>query len=194
MKSTIAQAYSLSSLRRLELLVNECSIAFTDAMNDMAGQSIDLSMWLQFYAFDVIGNITFSQTFGFLKDRKDSLQIIDRLEARTRYNSVIGQTPELHPWLLGNEKILNVLMAIPAFAKANPITTLSKARQSEVCVGFPRSLADRKMQMMFNAMSSHKTSDKEQHGDFLEFIRKVQAKTPDSLSDRDVSTSLFTNL
>ena len=129
MKSTVAQAYSLSSLRQLESLVDECSRMFTDAMKDLAGQPIDLGRWVQWYAFDVIGNITFSRTFGFLKARKDSFGVVDGLEAGTRYNSIIGQTPEFHPWLLGNETLLNLLMVIPAVAKANPVTKLD-----EVCL------------------------------------------------------------
>jgi hypothetical protein len=128
MRTTIAQAYSLSSLRQLEPLVDECSILFMDAMKDLAGKPLDLGEWLQWYAFDVIGNITFAQTFGFLKDREDRMKVIDGLEAGTKYNTVIGQVPELHPWLLGNESLMNLLMKIPALARANPITVLKKVR------------------------------------------------------------------
>ena len=130
MKSAVAQAYSLSYLRQLEPLVDECNVLFENAMTCLVGQPLDFGEWLQWYAFDVIGNITFSQTFGFLKNREDSHNIIAGLEAGTRYNTSIGQIPEWHPWLLGNESLLNFLMVIPAVAKANPITILNEVRPS----------------------------------------------------------------
>ena len=99
---------------------------FMEAMRDLARQPIDLGEWLQWYAFDVIGNITFAQTFGFLSSRQDSLNVIDGIEAGNQYNTVIGQTPEWHPWLLGNGRLVDLMMKIPAVAKANPITTLNK--------------------------------------------------------------------
>ena len=130
MKSTVASAYSFSSLRQFESMIDECSTMFTNAMNDMAGQPIDFGRWLQWYSFDVVGKITFSQDFGFLRNRKDTKNVIDGINAGTKVNTIISQIPELHPWLLGNDRLMNVLMAIPAVAKANPIVVLNK-----VCLG-----------------------------------------------------------
>ena len=126
MKSTVASAYSFSSLRQFESMIDECSTMFTNAMNDMAGQPIDFGRWLQWYSFDVIGKITFSQDFGFLRNRKDTQNVVDGIDAGTKVNTIISQIPELHPWLLGNDRLMNVLMAIPAVAKANPIVVLNK--------------------------------------------------------------------
>lgn len=126
MRGLVSHAYSSSYLRQLEPFFDECSIMFTNAMMDLAGQPIDLGEWLQWYAFDVIGKITFSQSFGSLNSRKDRFGIIDGLEAGTKYNTVIGQVPELHAWLLGNSRLLDLLMAVPAIAKSNPIITLKK--------------------------------------------------------------------
>ena len=99
-----------------------------NAMKDLAGQPIDLGEWLQWYAFDVIGKITFAQTFGFLEDRQDPDKVIDGIESGTRYNTIIGQIPEMHPWLIGNERLMNLMMKIPAVAKANPVTTFKRVR------------------------------------------------------------------
>ena len=49
MKSVLAPAYSLSYLRYLEPLVDECSEVFMKAMEDLACQPIDLGEWLQWY-------------------------------------------------------------------------------------------------------------------------------------------------
>lgn len=125
-KSAIAPAYSLSYLRHLEPLVDQCTSQFIDAMQDLAGQSIDLGEWLQWYAFDTIGNITFSKTFGFINDREDKNDILDGLEFGNRYNTVIGQVPGWHPWLIGNWTLVNNAMKIPVIARANPIVILNQ--------------------------------------------------------------------
>lgn len=132
MKTSVAQAYSMSSLRRLEPMIDEVTLLFLNVMRELLGQPVDFGKWVQWYAFDVIGLVTFSRTFGFLREREDSLGIVDGLEVGTKYNSVIGQIPELHPWLIGNEKLVNLLMRIPALAKANPMITLTKVRGREI--------------------------------------------------------------
>ena len=117
---------------------------FMDAMKDLVGQSIDLGEWFQWsvstyvlgqsrltgptnrYTFDTIGNITFSQTFDFVKNRGDRLDIINGIAAGDLYQTVVSQFPGLHQWLLGNPTLVNTLMKIPAMAKANPFITLEK--------------------------------------------------------------------
>lgn len=97
-------------------------------MTDLAGQPIDMAEWLQWYAFDVIGKITFAQTFGFLENRQDPDKVIDGLEVGTQYNTTIGQIPEMHPWLIGNDRLMDFMMGFPSIAKANPVTTFKKVR------------------------------------------------------------------
>jgi hypothetical protein len=130
-KATVASAYSVSSLRQLEPLVDECTSLFMDGMSDLAGKPVDLGEWLQWYAFDVIGNITFMATFGFLENQADKDGVIDALEMGNRYNTVVGNVPELHPWLMGNERLLKLLMRIPSIRKANPVELIR-----QVCLHF----------------------------------------------------------
>lgn len=35
-------------------------------MRKHAGEAVDLSEWLQYYAFDVVGSMTFQHRFGFM--------------------------------------------------------------------------------------------------------------------------------
>lgn len=126
MKSLVAPAYSLSYLRHLEPPVDECSGKIVDVMYDLAGQSIDLGEWLQWYAFDTIGNITFSRTFDFMDTRSDPHNVISGLEKGLMYSTVVGQLPGRHSWLLGNEKLIQAAGWIPQLSEANPITILNK--------------------------------------------------------------------
>lgn len=57
-----AGVYAMSSLITYEPSVNNCIETFTNKMRMSAksGETIDLSKWFQYYAFDVIGEITVS--------------------------------------------------------------------------------------------------------------------------------------
>jgi hypothetical protein len=70
--------------------------------------------WLQWYSFDVIGAITFQQRFGFMEERKDVRDMIAGLEFGLWYGSLVGQIPELHPWILGNPVLNHVMATVPA--------------------------------------------------------------------------------
>jgi len=56
----IAAAYSMTSLVQLEPFVDECTTILKTKLEEFAksGASIDISHWMQCYAFDVIGKIT----------------------------------------------------------------------------------------------------------------------------------------
>lgn len=57
-----ANVYAMSSLVSYEPYVNNCIDIFTNRLRMCAksGETIDLSKWFQYYAFDVIGEITVS--------------------------------------------------------------------------------------------------------------------------------------
>lgn len=57
-----ASLYAMSSLVSYEPYVNNCNKILTNKLQMCAksGETIDLSRWFQFYAFDVIGEITVS--------------------------------------------------------------------------------------------------------------------------------------
>lgn len=92
----------MSSIKSLEPFADECTAIFIDAMKDLEGQRVDLGAWLQWYAFDVIGAITFQHRFGFMEKRKDVKGMIDGLEKGLHYAGIVSQVPSLHSWMIGN--------------------------------------------------------------------------------------------
>ena len=58
--------YSMSSLVHYEAFVDHCADLFTTRLSEFAErkQALNLGHWMQCYAFDVIGNITFGERFG----------------------------------------------------------------------------------------------------------------------------------
>ncbi|KAJ9606466.1 Cytochrome p-450 [Cladophialophora chaetospira] len=178
MKSAVASTYSLSYLRQFEPLVDECCRLFIDGMLDLAGQPLDLGEWLQWYAFDVIGNITFSRTFGMLKNRADRRNVIAGLKKGNGYNTAVGQIEGMHSYLLGNARLTEYTAKVPALAEGNPLTVLNEMGRDALKAA---SLEDDKM----NNSSGQ---------DYLHFLRRVQIEKPGRLSDREVWSALMTNM
>lgn len=129
LKQGVANKYSLSSMKGFEPQVNDCTDIFSSIMHEYAdaNQIVDLGIWLQWYAFDVIGAITFRRKFGFMEERRDIHDIIAGIEGGLWYGCICGQLPEFHPWLLGNHTLMNVLLKnIPAVEMANPVPKVVK--------------------------------------------------------------------
>lgn len=118
-KRPVANAFSMSTMRDLEPMNDGCSEILLRKLGELAGQEIDLGKWLHWYAFDVISSITFSNCLGFMEQEKDVGNIIEAIEGRLVYNSIIGQAPWLHKYLFGNALISYLTNAIPAVAALN---------------------------------------------------------------------------
>lgn len=72
-KRAIATAYSLTSLLAKEDAVDSCSTLFMEKLGAFADEKrpVDLGQWLQYYAFDVIGEFSFAMKLGFLEKGAD---------------------------------------------------------------------------------------------------------------------------
>lgn len=70
----VASMYSMSSLVSYEPFVDNCNTLFRGKLKETAahGQYINLAHWLQYYAFDVIGEITVSVSCGCLSISLDN--------------------------------------------------------------------------------------------------------------------------
>ncbi|KAI1133127.1 cytochrome P450 [Nemania abortiva] len=71
----VARAYSMESTMRLEPQIHELVTILLKRFDDVAfsEQIIDLGYWLQLFAFDVIGAVSFSKPYGFVSSGSDSL-------------------------------------------------------------------------------------------------------------------------
>lgn len=125
-RSSVAQKYSLSSLKQMEPFVDACSDIFLDTMRELAGQPVDLGEWVQWYAFDVIGQITYMKRFGFMEERRDKWGLIDDFEIGNRYQLLVAQIPGLFDWLFGDTPVGRLVQKLPAVQKADPLTKTVK--------------------------------------------------------------------
>jgi cytochrome P450 len=93
--------YSMTSLVGHEPAVNNCIALFTSRFYEIAdtGKVIDFQHYLQCYAFDVIGEITFGKRFGFLDLGEDKEGVFKAIDERTAYSTHMGVFPWLHRWI-----------------------------------------------------------------------------------------------
>ena len=73
-KKPIAPLYSLSNLLRLEPVIDDTITVMTAQIDQrFEGKEtiFDLGDWLQYFAFEVMGTISFSKRYGFLEQGED---------------------------------------------------------------------------------------------------------------------------
>jgi hypothetical protein len=82
----------MSSLINYEPYVNQCARLFRQRLSEIAENesAVDLHHWLQCYAFDVIGVMTYGKRFGFLDEGQDVGGVMRALEQHLLYATTIG--------------------------------------------------------------------------------------------------------
>ncbi|KAK7883698.1 hypothetical protein LTR67_010987 [Exophiala xenobiotica] len=187
-KRLIAHAYSLSTLVEYESLVDRTTDAFLHmlesrfaASNKSPGEILDLGRYLQFYAFDVIGELTFSRRLGFIESGTDVDGIIEAIGANFSYFSVLGQMPWLDETVLGKNPIY-----VKYFRKSvsSPILIFAQGLLKERLRDLEESGGEEKE----NALN---------RPDFLSRflkVRKEQADGDDALTDGQILSYLFMNI
>ncbi|KAL8388159.1 hypothetical protein RB595_009416 [Gaeumannomyces hyphopodioides] len=106
-KRPIAKHYSLPSILQLEghvdeailLLCRQLEDRFMTPKDESFGESFDLGEWVSMYAWDVIGQITFSKHFGYLEKGCDFDGHIWLSGVGSDYLAAVGQLPYLDRWV-----------------------------------------------------------------------------------------------
>ncbi|KAH8808618.1 cytochrome P450 [Xylogone sp. PMI_703] len=105
----IGKFYKMSSLlstqqpnveNTIELFCKRLDEEFVNGPN--AGRTCSMDQWLLFFAWDVIGQMTFSKPMGFLEKGKDDTGLLITADKALDYFATIGQIPELDHWLAKN--------------------------------------------------------------------------------------------
>ncbi|KAF3764092.1 putative cytochrome P450 pisatin demethylase [Cryphonectria parasitica EP155] len=100
-----ANLYAMSTLVGYEPHVNDCIQVLCTELADCCktGENLDMGRWFQYYAFDVIGSITFSRPFGFMKSKTDVHGLIAALGNTLEVFQLVGMFPAIipiHTWLM----------------------------------------------------------------------------------------------
>ena len=111
----------MTSLRDLEPYINTCIELLVERISEVteAGRKpLNTSVWLQYFAYDVLGEVNFSQKLGFLETGTDVASSVAAIDGLLQYLSIVGQMPWLHNFLLGNPLMHKL---IPQLEKSNEI-------------------------------------------------------------------------
>ncbi|KAL4779050.1 cytochrome P450 [Aspergillus varians] len=105
--------YSFSGLKELEPYLDDALEIFLSQLALMHAQPIDMGYWAQLFAFDVIGELTFSKRFGFMDKSTDQGTFV-HIESALQSAAWVGQVPWLYwlhdrlsPWIGNHLKITN---------------------------------------------------------------------------------------
>lgn len=100
-KRVYQSAYSMTALVQYEPYVDECSDLFIRRLEEKSGgEAVDLSHWLQCFAFDVIGKVTYAERLGFLDNMEDIGDMMATLDRHIVYATLTGIYSRLHPYLV----------------------------------------------------------------------------------------------
>ena len=96
-RRAIANAFSMTSVVQFEPLIDSTITAFITAMEQrfVNKQTCDFGEWLHFFAFDVLGELTFSKRLGFLEQGRDVETIIHSLQEFMKYWVVVSLYREI---------------------------------------------------------------------------------------------------
>ncbi|KAL8692393.1 MAG: hypothetical protein Q9218_002583 [Villophora microphyllina] len=172
LRRSVHSAFSMSALVQYEPSVDAATAKFLDQTESLFSSKhavCNFAEWLQWYAFDVIGEITYSKRHGFIDDGEDVDGMVKYLGKLFSYVAPIGQLPILDIFLLKNP-ILRLLdrFGINPFAFA--------------VVKFARAQIKERLLQLDNTNPSSKASDEKsaaRRTDLLGMFLKAKEARPD---------------
>lgn len=120
--------YSMSSVKQYEPHVDGCMSVLLRQFDklEVVQEVFDLQRWMQSYAFDVIGEITFSSRFGFMESGAQDIDgIIKQVDSLNSFCTLLGIGGFLFPLVWAR-------FGIPTTGLVHWVQKLSQARQQLV--------------------------------------------------------------
>lgn len=198
MKRPVAQSFSLSTLVEFEPLIDSTTAVFLSRLDDLfaspgkAGNEVcDLGQWLQWYAFDVIGELTFSRRLGFLELAQDVEGIIASVAANFDRCSVLGQMPWVDLWTYKNplfQYFFNKAVSSPvvAFGQRRVQEREDGTEDGIGADGFDVPDPELRAKVLHGTISSKP--------DFLSRFLQLRREQPETVTDRVLLAYLFANI
>jgi cytochrome P450 len=97
LRRPVAQLYSNNNLLSYEPFVDTCNDILLKRLREYSwtGKRLDVRELMQYYAFDVIGEITLGSRFGFMEEDGDKRGIITAIDDGLTLGAKIGLFPEV---------------------------------------------------------------------------------------------------
>ncbi|KAL1615416.1 hypothetical protein SLS56_011829 [Neofusicoccum ribis] len=184
LKRACNSAYTMTAQKELEPHVDRCISLLTERIDEVTQNGrlpIDMSAWLHWFTFDVLGEVHFSESFGFMRTGSDIDNTIGLIDAILVYVSLIGQVPYVHRLLFGNPLIPRFF---PIVEKANQV-------QNKIC--WKNGLVEVESQFALRMIEDRRTNPKRQR-DLLARLLVTHDAEPSKLSSREVLALTTTNI
>ncbi|KAG8625266.1 hypothetical protein KVT40_007017 [Elsinoe batatas] len=183
LRRAVSNAYAMSTLVQFEPLVDSTTSAFLKQLSKRFSHDpdsvLDFGAWLQYYAFDVVGELTFSKRLGFVDGGKDVEGVIGSIEQMLDYASVVGQIPDLDYVMLKNP--FRLLMSRLGLWQADtPMVRFAKARFAE--------------RYGNDGVALEKAEWNAQYRDFLSKFMEASKKDPEFITQRQVLALTVANI
>ncbi|KAI0009454.1 cytochrome P450 CYP4/CYP19/CYP26 subfamily protein [Xylariaceae sp. FL0662B] len=136
-KSPIASIFSLTNVVTFEPLLDgvlECLSTHIDRRFLDTGEVFNLGDWLQYFAFDVMGMMTFSKRYGFLDEGRD---IDGRLDTIYKFMKNAAPMTQI-PWLdryLNKNRFVATFRRTPGLSILNYVAKVIRDRRDSVTNG-----------------------------------------------------------
>ncbi|KAL4884314.1 cytochrome P450 [Aspergillus karnatakaensis] len=100
----LSAGFSLTNIQKTESYIDSVLKVFKTQLDELAtsGAPVEFQDWFSFFAFDVLGEVTFSKSFGFVQSGVDIRNAIANTGHLVYYISIIGYYVWLHNATLGN--------------------------------------------------------------------------------------------
>ena len=116
LRRPVAHAYALTTVKDYEQFVDSTARVLFAKLHRFteSGTACDIGKYLHWYAWDVMGEMTWSKRLGFLDEERDIEGMIQKAQGRIEYVSLVGQMPWLDWWLYKNP-VLNFVQTKTSF-------------------------------------------------------------------------------
>ena len=106
LKRATGQVYSMTAIAELEHLVDSCVQMFLSRLQTSASSrsSIEIDSWLQYYSFDCLGCLSFSEDIGFLSSGRDVGLMIKAVDRIFDYVALVSRL--IIRWKFGSSYLL----------------------------------------------------------------------------------------
>ena len=177
LRRAIQPAFNLTTLVQYEPFVNSTIATFIEQLDNRFANKVgndglvDLPRWMHWYAFDVIGELTYGQAFGFLVSASDVDSIIEKVREFLVYVQSYGQVPWLDNVFMKNPALLWLNRKGCFNGHPNPVVPFALKRQTA-------RLSDNK--------KVKRTTDDNRRVDLLDKFLQARDKHQDTITDKEV--------
>ncbi|KAJ9629301.1 hypothetical protein H2203_001673 [Taxawa tesnikishii (nom. ined.)] len=120
LRRPVAQAYSMTSIVGLEPYVDETIAYFVKRLDEefiSRRKPCDIDNWFPYFAYDAVGEISFSRRLGFLQAGGDADGVLADLRSEMDYRAIVQNVPWIDWWLRRNPVILRLRRFTSRFAQ-----------------------------------------------------------------------------